>query len=89
MWRATDTILARPVAVKLLLADHVQHPQALARFRTEAQRAGSLTHENIARVYDYLEPEPPGSGAGTGRGGASPFSLWTAGWPGRGDSRAI
>jgi serine/threonine-protein kinase len=59
VWRATDTVLARPVAVKLLLADHVQHPQALARFRTEAQRAGSLSHENIARVYDYLEPEPP------------------------------
>ena len=59
VWRATDTLLARPVAVKLLLADHVQHPGVLARFRTEAQRAGSLSHENIARVYDYLEPDPP------------------------------
>ena len=59
VWRATDTVLARPVAVKLLLADHVQHPHALARFRTEAQRAGGLSHENIARVYDYVEPEPP------------------------------
>ena len=59
VWRATDTVLARRVAVKLLLADHIQNPQALARFRTEAKRGGSLSHENIARVYDYFEPEPP------------------------------
>ena len=59
VWRATDVVLARVVAVKLLMTDHVQHPQALARFRTEAQRAGSLSHENIARIYDYLEPTPP------------------------------
>ena len=62
VWRATDVVLARVVAVKLLMTDHVQHPQALARFRTEAQRAGSLSHENIARIYDYVEPgspEPP------------------------------
>jgi eukaryotic-like serine/threonine-protein kinase len=59
VWRATDVVLARVVAVKLLMTDHVQHPQALTRFRTEAQRAGSLSHENIARIYDYIEPVPP------------------------------
>lgn len=59
VWRATDVVLARVVAVKLLMTDHVQHPQALARFRTEARRAGSLSHENIARIYDYIEPDPP------------------------------
>jgi eukaryotic-like serine/threonine-protein kinase len=59
VWRATDLVLGRPVAVKLLLAQHVQQPQTLARFRAEAQRAGALTHQNIARVYDYVEPRPP------------------------------
>jgi hypothetical protein len=59
VWRATDLILGRKVAVKLLLAQHVQQPETLARFRAEAQRAGALTHQNIARVYDYVEPNPP------------------------------
>lgn len=59
VWQATDLLLGRPVAVKLLLAQHVQQPQTLARFRAEAQRAGALTHRNIARVYDYVEPRPP------------------------------
>ncbi len=59
VWRATDLVLGRPVAVKLLLAQHVQQAQTLARFRAEAQRAGALTHQNIARVYDYVEPRPP------------------------------
>src|SRR6201992_3282083 len=59
VWRATDLTLGRPVAVKLLLAQHVQQAQTLPRFRAEAQRAGALTHQNIARVYDYVEPRPP------------------------------
>jgi eukaryotic-like serine/threonine-protein kinase len=59
VWRATDLVLGRSVAVKLLLAQHVQQAQTLARFRAEAQRAGALTHHNIARVYDYVEPRPP------------------------------
>jgi eukaryotic-like serine/threonine-protein kinase len=59
VWRATDLVLGRPVAVKLLLAQHVQQPETLARFRAEAQRAGALTQANIARIYDYVEPKPP------------------------------
>jgi eukaryotic-like serine/threonine-protein kinase len=59
VWRATDLVLGRRVAVKLLLAQHVQQAETLARFRAEAQRAGALTQANIARVYDYVEPNPP------------------------------
>ena len=59
VWRATDVVLARPVAIKLLHLGYAQHAEALARFRAEAQRAGSLSHENIARVYDYGEADPP------------------------------
>jgi eukaryotic-like serine/threonine-protein kinase len=59
VWRSTDTVLARPVAVKLLQAGYAQEPGTLARFRAEAQHAGSLTHQGIARVYDYGEPAPP------------------------------
>jgi len=56
VWRATDTVLSRPVAVKLLHPRHAQRGKALARFQAEARHAGALSHDNIARVYDYGEP---------------------------------
>ncbi|HEY2574899.1 MAG TPA: protein kinase [Streptosporangiaceae bacterium] len=59
VWRGTDVMLGRPVAVKLLLTGHAQDPQTLARFRAEALHAAALAHENIARVYDYAEADPP------------------------------
>jgi eukaryotic-like serine/threonine-protein kinase len=55
VWRATDLVLGRPVAVKLLRAEYTEHPEIVARFRAEARHAGSLSHPNIARVYDYGE----------------------------------
>jgi serine/threonine-protein kinase len=57
VWRATDLVLGRPVAVKLLRAEYVQHPETLARFRAEARHAGSLSHPHIARIYDYGEAD--------------------------------
>jgi eukaryotic-like serine/threonine-protein kinase len=59
VWRGRDLILSRQVAIKLLHLGYVQQDEALARFRAEAQRAGGLSHENIARVYDYGEADPP------------------------------
>src|SRR6266542_1120927 len=59
VWRGVDTVLARPVAVKLLRAECAQSAETLARFRTEAQRAGSLSHPAIAQVYDYGHADPP------------------------------
>jgi eukaryotic-like serine/threonine-protein kinase len=56
VWRATDTVLVRPVAVKLLHESHVREPEVRARFKAEAHYAGSVCHENITRVYDYDEP---------------------------------
>jgi hypothetical protein len=62
VWRATDTVLSRPVAVKLLHPGYAGKAEALARFEAEARHAGALSHPNIARVYDYGEPadgQPP------------------------------
>jgi hypothetical protein len=62
VWRAADTVLSRPVAVKLLHPRYTQHAEALGRFRAEARHAGSLSQENIAQVFDYGEPadgQPP------------------------------
>ena len=58
VWRATDRVLRRPVAVKMLQPGYAQDTQARERFRAEARHAGSLAHENIARIYDYGEPGP-------------------------------
>jgi len=62
VWHATDTLLSRPVAVKLLHPGYTGKAATLARFRAEARHAGALAHPNIARVYDYGEPadgQPP------------------------------
>jgi len=57
VWRATDLVLGRPVAVKLLRVEYAQHPETLARFRAEARHAGALSHPHIARIYDYGEAD--------------------------------
>jgi eukaryotic-like serine/threonine-protein kinase len=59
VWRAEDTVLTRPVAVKLLRAEFAGHAEMQERFRAEARHAGALSHPAIARVYDYGDPVPP------------------------------
>src|SRR3954451_22170647 len=55
IWRATDVLLQRPVAVKVLRSEYTGDPSFLDRFRAEAQHAASLSHPNIAAVFDYGE----------------------------------
>ncbi|MGW3248764.1 protein kinase domain-containing protein [Streptomyces sp. NPDC001070] len=52
VWRATDEVLGRPVAVKLLLGDG-SDPSAAARFRLEAQTAARLSHPHVVAVFDF------------------------------------
>lgn len=42
----------RPVAIKVLLPEAVQHPEAVPRFVNEARAARELTSEHSVRVYD-------------------------------------
>jgi len=58
VWRATDELLGRTVAVKLLSARHAGDDQFRDRFRAEARYAASLSHSGIARVFDYGESDP-------------------------------
>ncbi|MCA9171999.1 MAG: hypothetical protein KDB23_30240, partial [Planctomycetales bacterium] len=51
VFRATDTMLNRTVAVKVLSRDQGQDEETVRRFQNEAQSAARLDHENIARVY--------------------------------------
>ncbi|RBY75981.1 serine/threonine protein kinase [Blastococcus sp. TF02-09] len=55
VWRGTDIALHRSVAVKVLRSEYTGDPSFLARFRAEAQHAASLSHPNVAAVFDYGE----------------------------------
>jgi serine/threonine-protein kinase len=55
VWRGTDIALHRSVAVKVLRSEYTGDPSFLERFRAEAQHAASLSHPNIAAVFDYGE----------------------------------
>jgi eukaryotic-like serine/threonine-protein kinase len=60
VWRGTDQLLGRPVAIKMLAAMHAGDEQFRARFRAEARYASSLSHPGITRVFDYGESSPLG-----------------------------
>ncbi len=55
VWRAVDTVLGRPVAVKLMHADLHNDATFSARFRAEARTMAALHHPGIVGVYDYGE----------------------------------
>jgi eukaryotic-like serine/threonine-protein kinase len=65
VWRGTDLVLARGVAVKLLLPEYARDAEGAARFRAEARHAGMVSHPNIAQVFDYSEGD--GDNDDTGR----------------------
>ena len=55
VYRARDTKLDRPVAVKLLLGDFEGDDEARERFLREARAAGELNHRNIIQIYYFGE----------------------------------
>jgi tRNA A-37 threonylcarbamoyl transferase component Bud32 len=52
VFEATDRLLGRRVAVKILRKRMTPDPHAVARFRREARAAASLNHPNIVTVHD-------------------------------------
>ena len=57
VYKAEDTKLKRPVALKFLAAHLLDDDEITARFRREAEAAAALTHSNIAVIYDIDESD--------------------------------
>jgi serine/threonine-protein kinase len=52
-YRATDKVLGRDVAVKVLREQYVQHAGFASRFENEARAAALISHPNVIQVFDY------------------------------------
>jgi len=52
VYRAFDTHLDRPVAIKILRADATTSPERRRRFQQEAKAASALNHPHIVHIYD-------------------------------------
>jgi hypothetical protein len=57
VFRAFDTVLERPVALKVLDDDHSGDDESLQRFLHEARAAAQLAHPNIVAVLDRGQEE--------------------------------
>ncbi|KTS84515.1 serine/threonine protein kinase [Microbacterium testaceum] len=57
VWEATDHVIGRTVAIKILKDEYMGDPGFLERFRAEARHAALVNHEGIASVFDYGEED--------------------------------
>jgi serine/threonine-protein kinase len=53
VWRGTDEVLGRTVAVKILLPALLDEPGFAERFRGEARTMATVNHPGVVDVYDY------------------------------------
>src|SRR5271163_655682 len=66
VYRAFDTVLERPVAIKLMHREIAAHADQLERFRREARSVAQLSHPHVVTVIDAGEQAAPAGRAGAG-----------------------
>jgi serine/threonine protein kinase/CHASE2 domain-containing sensor protein len=57
VYRAIQLALQRPVAIKLIAAEHAQDPSFRERFKAESRIASSIEHASVIPVYETGEDE--------------------------------
>lgn len=57
VYKATDKMLNRFVAVKILREEFKENEEFIRRFKVESQAAASLSHQNIVQIYDVGEED--------------------------------
>ena len=57
VYRATDTKLARDVALKVLPREMARDPERLARFQREARAVAALNHPHIVTIFSVEEAD--------------------------------
>src|SRR5271170_2312021 len=72
VYRAFDTVLERPVAIKLMHREIASDSAQLERFRREARSVARLNHPHIVTVIDAGEEPTPESLLADGREVGSP-----------------
>lgn len=53
VWRGTDEVLGRTVAVKVLLRALLEEPGFAERFHAEARTMATVNHPGVVDIYDY------------------------------------
>ena len=60
VWRAHDTQLDRPVAIKVIADSLAADPEFRRRFEREARAAAAVSHAHVVKLFDYgLEDDRP------------------------------
>ena len=57
VYKASDTVLGREVALKMLHGQLIRQSQFLDRFKKEARVLAQLLHPNIAVIYNFIEQD--------------------------------
>ncbi|MEV0455617.1 serine/threonine-protein kinase [Catellatospora methionotrophica] len=53
VWKGTDDVLDRTVAIKIMLSALLEEPGFVKRFHAEAKTMAGVNHPGVVRIYDF------------------------------------